>query len=226
MAKFLSKIPLIGKISDRITLFQSNKSNTKELRLENSSLENIKGNKIDKQTIVKNYYLSLPNKKRKWDFKRFKNDIRNKKIVILDSENNFPEKELLLNYGFKNIKIVCTLDELKKQRNIWAVIYRYRPWRYYQQVEKQEIEPWIFGLPKIKTKIITIEKFKAKENLEELIDYISQLNVPLFVYSYPFKVEWNDRNILTSYYFITFANFPLMLVNHLKNILMIAEKAK
>jgi len=213
----------LTRIIDKVS-FSSNKSNNKEINLKNSNLENVQWNKIEKQ-VINNYTIVKKSvRKPKWNTEKFKNNIKNKKIIILDWENNFPEKELLIKYGFKNIKIVSNLEELKKQQNIWAIVYRYRPKKYYQQMEKPVITTWAFGIPKLENKLETVEKYKAEENLEELIDYVSKLNIPLFVYSYPDRVENEDWDILTSYYFVVFANFPLMLINHLKNILIINEK--
>lgn len=218
-----SNISLLWKISDKIwNVFKLNKSNNKEVKLKNSKLEHIQWNKIENQVI--NNYTIVKSEKKHGNIKKFRNDIRNNKIIILDSENNFPEKELLIKYGFKNIKIVSTISQLKKQQDVWAIIYRYRLKKYYQQIEKQVFTTWIFGIPKLENKIEMVEKYKAEEDLEELVNYVSKLNIPLFVYSYPDRVENEDWNILTSYYFVVFANFPLMLINHLKNILIIKEK--
>ena len=132
MKYYLEKLPIIWKLAEKFNLIQVNKSESKNTNL-----------KIDKQFITNNYYINFKSKNRKWNFKKYKNDIRNKKIIILDSENDFPEKQLLVRYWFKNIEVVKSLEELKKKRDIWAIIYRYRLEKCYQQ---QELKKTIFGL--------------------------------------------------------------------------------
>ena len=227
----------LSKIFDKITFFQQNKSNNSEMNLKNSDLEVTYGNKVN--TRIENQTVNVYNtpstqnikslKKSityKWNINKFRNDVKNKKIVIFDPANNFPEKELLIKYGFKNIVIVKTINALKNQQEIGAVIYRYRPVRYNYQVEILKPKKWIFWLCKMEVVYESKEDYKVNENLNELVEYISKLNIPLFVYSYPYRVNGEEWEKLVSYYFVVFANFPLMLINHLVNILNINKFLK
>ena len=108
------------------------------------------------------------------------------------------------------------MDELKKLEKVGAIIYRYRCKTVYVQTEKP-----VFYF--FKKKILT-EFCKSEDNLTELIKYVDMLNIPLIVYSYPIKVNEEDFSLFTSYNFTVYANFPLMLINHLKNILIIHDK--